>query len=73
MDLKKRGGEVVVLGMVTGHLVVGLWAKRKLVGLWKWVGLGVRFVDLRMQLKILALGYGFLFLAAWHEERKLVF
>ena len=73
MDLKKRGGEVVVLGMVMGSLVVGLWAKRKLVDLWKWVGLGVEFVDLRMQLKILALEYGFLFLAAWHEERKLVF
>jgi len=59
--------------MVMGNLVVGLWAKRKLVGLRQWVGLGVEFVDLRMKLKILALECGFLFLAAWHEGQKLAF
>ena len=58
--------------MVMGNLVVGLWAKRRLVALWLWAGLTVEFY-LRMKLTILALEYGFLFLAVWHGERKLAF
>ena len=63
----------MALGRVMGNLVVGLRDLWRLVGLWNWVGLGGRFVDLRMLLEILALEHGFLFLSTWLEERKLVF